>query len=105
MKTEKEFTDWLYMFKFFHGTCRYHQFPGAHVFVAVPVFDEELRELVDDLEGGDHEALRAAEELQRLHDSDEIIMAYSDYPHVAVEEIYKKLRKYYFDVLNAEATE
>ena len=100
MRTEKDFLDWLYGATFYHGTCRYGQFPGYHVFATAYDYDEELRDLLDDLEGGDYEAIRAAEILVEMQESNEIWLATDDNPGLAMMNLTKQLRTFYFNKLN-----
>jgi len=101
-KTEKDFLAWLYGAKFYNGTTRYRQFPGHHVFVTKYDTDDDLRDLVDDLEGGDNEAIAAGEKLARLKEKGDIRLEFDDNPSKAMEKLVEKMRVYYFDVLNKE---
>ena len=101
MIRESDFIEWLYGVSFYHGTTRYGQFPGNHVFVAkYDSIDYDLRELLDDMEGGDNEGVDAGFKIQAMADRGEIWLAYNDNPATAMQELYDKIRDYYFNVLN-----
>jgi hypothetical protein len=102
MKTEKDFLEWLYGASFYHGTTRYGQFPGYHIFVTRYDSDDELRQLVDDLEGGDVEALDAGYKLAEMQKIGEIWLAYNDNPAVAMIHLVAQIRGYYFNILNKD---
>lgn len=99
-RTEKDFFDWLYGASFYHGTTRYGQFGGRHVFATKYDESEELRDLLDDLEGGDFEAIQAGIKIQKMYDNKEIWMAYNDNPAIAMTDLVNQIRFYYFNVLN-----
>ena len=102
MLDEKYFLHWLYGATFYHGTTRYGQFPGYHVFATRYCEDDDLQELLNDLEGADDVALEAGRELTRLEQKNDIWMAYHDNPGIAMTELTQILRNYYFNVLNKE---
>jgi hypothetical protein len=96
----KDFFDWLYGCKIYHGTTRYGQFNGHHVFATNYGEDDSLRDLLDDLEAGDIEALDAAQKLNDLVNKEEIWMTYNDDPRIAMKELIDKIEYFYFNVLN-----
>ena len=102
MKTENHFLHWLYGASFYHGTTRYGQFSGCHVFATSYDPDDDLRALLDNLEGGDEVALDAGRKLSDLQKHNNIWMAWNDNPTVAMMLLVDQLRVYYFAVLNGK---
>lgn len=100
MIRESDFVEWSTGICFYHGHSRYAQFPGEHVFAAMYDFNYGLRDLLDCLSGGDNEAIDASHEIQAMADRGEIWLAYNDNPATAMQELYDKIRNYYFNVLN-----
>ncbi len=86
---------------FYHGGARYAQFPGYHVLVAVYNWDDKIRVLCDDLEGGDQEALDAGDELKRLKKEESIWLTNNDNPIIAMTDLINEIRKYYFEELGS----
>jgi hypothetical protein len=101
-RTEKDFLEWLYAGSpFYIGSVRYGQFPGLFMIVAQYGFaSDELKELVDDLEGGDYEAIEAGQKLAKMEVDGDIWLAADDDPEIAMKKIMEKIRKYYFEVLH-----
>lgn len=100
MKKEEQFLEWLYACGtvFYHGTDRYNQFAGYHVFGWDKDFGIEKRyELFSDLEGGDCEALDAGGEIKELMSAREIIVVSHNDPGIAMYQLMTQIRKYYYN--------
>ena len=93
--TEDDFLDWLECAAIHINYCRYGQL-GGHGFACISAYDwtEELEELVADLDGGDLEALDAAEKIESMRcwigkDRD---------PAKAMQNLLDKMRAHYFSM-------
>jgi len=95
--TERDFLFWLNAdVKFYMQSDRYGQFCSFGV-VCVADFheDEQLREDVDNLEAGDHEAIEAGERIKancKWYESDLN-------PVLAMDKLVGRIRKFYFEEL------
>jgi hypothetical protein len=97
MKKEADFLEWLSGARFYTGYCRYGQIGRYGHFVACNYDEsEELGLLVDDLSGGDVEALDAPDKIFKIcrwHQTDKN-------PALAMMLVICDMRDYYFNVLN-----
>ena len=96
-RTEAEFFEWLSGAEISINYCRYGQL-GGHGFLCATSYDDggETAALVDELDGGDIDALEAAEKLEKNgcwygNDID---------PSKAMEKMLEQIRQYYFYELN-----
>jgi hypothetical protein len=99
-RTENDFIDWLSCASIYIGYARYGQL-GGHGFVCVGDYDgsDEIATKVDDLNGGDIEALDAGDWLARRN----VWIGNDPDPSKAMAMMVEQARRYYFDVLNAPA--
>lgn len=100
MRTEEDFLEWLVGCRFYTGYCRHGQFGGYGHFIATCYDeDEHLGLLVDDLSGGDLEAIDAPDKIIKT------AKWYSNHknPEVAMSDIVSQMRNYYFLVLNKDS--
>ena len=102
MRDKKDFFNWLYGCKIYHSTTRYGQFNGNHVFATSYNENNNLKELLDNLESYDAEALDAASKLVDLINKREIWLAYDDDPRIAMIKLIEDIEIYYFSILNKE---
>lgn len=85
------FEDWVSGASIYIGYARYGQL-GGHGFVVASRYDDsgELRAAVDDLDGGDIEALQAAEKIAAM----DCLYANHPDPAVAMQLLMAKLREF-----------
>jgi hypothetical protein len=85
------FEDWISQASIYIGRARYGQL-GGHGFVVASCYDEseELREAIENLDGGDNEALVAADKIERL----DCWYANDPDPAVAMQRLMGKLREF-----------
>ena len=102
MKTEQDFLDWLEGASIYIGYARYGQL-GGHGFVIASAYSDEdqLREDIEDLDGGDCDALEAAD---RISERKDIWLANNRDPAKAMQKLTDAMREYYFKNLNGQAT-
>lgn len=100
-RIEKDFIEWLSGASFEVGYARYGQL-GGHGFVAATAYDfsDTLRGYIHDLDGGDIDALYAADYIESKSDC-----WHSNDPHpvVAMNMLVNQLREYYYKDLNNQA--
>lgn len=101
-RTEADFLNWLGGSYFYVGYARYGQMPGGHGFVCATAYDqdEQLAAYVADLDGGDNEAIDAAE---RIRAREGIWWANDRDPSKAMHKLVGQLRQYYFGDLNKQS--
>jgi hypothetical protein len=101
MRTEADFIEWLSGASIYVGYARYGQL-GGHGFVCVGTYDwsDDIARWTDDLNGGDIEALDAAD---RLASQDGVWLGNDPDPSRAMAKMMERARRFYFDVLNAPA--
>ena len=96
-RTEEEFLNWISGASIYIGYARYGQL-GGHGFVCVGDYgeDEILRSWVDDLNGGDHEALSAAQNITKMN----CWLGNDRDPAKAMQKMLDMARQYYYYELN-----
>lgn len=84
------FEEWVSQASIYIGYARYGQL-GGHGFVVATAYDncEDLRQAVEDLDAGDHEALRAGERIMAM----DCLYASSPDPAIAMQLLMGKLRE------------
>lgn len=94
------FEEWISGAKIYIGYARYAQL-GGHGFVAASCYDEskQLQDAIDDLTGGDNEAIAAAEIIEKM----DCFYANHPDPAVAVQLLMGKMREFQ-RVIDAEQT-
>lgn len=99
-RTEADFLDWFSGADIYVGYARYGQL-GGHGWVCVSNYDgsDELAVLVDNLDGGDIEALDAAKAIRSRFPG--AWLGNSPDPAEAMRKMLDLARRYYFETLNA----
>lgn len=85
------FYDVCSQYCFYHGFSRYSQFKGHHVFVCTYGFFEHIRNLADNLDSHDEEALGSAKKLYQLEKNGDCFIESHDNPSVAMSLLFDKI--------------
>lgn len=92
----KEFKAFLECVSFYHGYARYGQFPGNHVFTAtIDFYDEKLYELMQNLDGGDCEALDASNKINMIVKEGDCFIGSDDNPIKAIRQCTFQIRSFF----------
>jgi hypothetical protein len=91
---DRNFLNWVSAAVFYIGYCRYGQING-HGFLVATMYEENefLRDAVDDLSGGDIEAIQAAICIEE--DLSKCFYATDEDPAKAMEKLMITLKRYY----------
>ena len=96
---DKKFIEWIGQAYFYCGLDRYNQFHGNHVFATSYEENDKLADLIYDLDLSDDDANEAAQVLKKMRDDGLVWIGCSNYPHIAIYDLYAQLKVYYYSVI------
>lgn len=96
MRTESDFIGWLSGASIYIGYARYAQFGHSFVCTSQYDHDDELQAWTEDLDGGDNDAISAANAIRHCG----CWIGANPNPAVAMTALVGSMRRYYFDVLS-----